>query len=137
MRRSLEFGMVVIVILLAVIISLAVHKGSNPSEAAVLKRAPQMCIAGYSSPQCWAVSATPRESTTQHAVSHFLLAIWSANGAGENSVLGTYQMQRCSDPKGSSVVCTLWSTGSKDQARALEAQFDNSHLFKDVAATNS
>lgn len=130
--------MVVIVLLLAVIISLAVHKGSNPTEAAVLKSAPQMCIAGYGSPKCWAVSATPRDGTTQRDVSHFLTALRSANGAGNTSVLGVYQMQRCDDPQeGSSVVCTLWSTGTKSEAQALEAQFVGSHLFKDIAATNS
>jgi hypothetical protein len=138
MRRSLELGFVVIVILLAVIISLAVHKGSNPSEAAVLKSAPQMCVAGYGSPQCWAVSATPRQGTTQKDVSHFLSRIWNSNGAGNISVLGTYQLQRCSNPQaGSTVICTLWSTGSKDEALALEAQFVNSHLFTDITAANS
>lgn len=130
--------MVVIVILLAVIISLAVHKGSNPSEAAVLKEAPQMCVAGYGYPKCWSVSATPREGSTHKAVTHFLSALRQANGAGTTSALGVYQMQRCEGPQaGSGVVCTLWSTGTKSDAHALETQFVDSGLFSDVAAANS
>ncbi len=138
MRRSLELGMVVIVLLLAVIISLAVHRGSNPTEAAVLKSVPQICGAGFDSAKCWAVSATPRDGATQRDVNHFLSALRDANGAGISSVLGVYQMQRCEDPQvGASIVCTLWSTGTKSDAQALKTEFVNSRLFKDVAATDS
>lgn len=137
MRRSLELGLVVMVVLLAVIISLAVHKGSNPSEAAVLKSAPQACVAGYSTPACWSVSATPREGATKKAVNDFLAAAWNANGAGTSTVLGIYQLQHCSNSQeNSAVVCTLWSTGSKSDAQALQSRFVDSGLFEHVTATH-
>ena len=129
--------MVVIVLLLAVIISLSVHKGSNPTEAAVLKSAPQECLAGGSA-TCWVVSGTPRDGSTQNAVSKFLSTVWNTNGAGNTTVLGIYQLQRCANPQeGSNVVCTLWSTATKGEAQALETQFVDSDLFKDIAATHS
>jgi hypothetical protein len=139
MRRSLELGMVVIVLLLAVIISLAVQKSSNSSDTDLLKSIPQSCGAGSPSPRCWTVTAAPREGVTQKALTGFLSTVWNTNGAGTTSVFGAYELQRCANAGigSDNVVCTLWSTGAKSDTRALESQFLNSRLFVSVAATHS
>jgi hypothetical protein len=139
MRRSLELGMVVVILLLAVIISLAVHNGANPSEAELLKQVPQICVTTSTPPRCWTVTGAPTSGATQKGLSSFLSIVWNKNGAGVTSVLGTYELQRCSNSGiGSNhIVCTLWSTATKAEVEALESQFTNSHLFSSVVANRS
>ncbi|MFZ0768132.1 MAG: hypothetical protein WAM64_02810 [Acidimicrobiales bacterium] len=136
MRHSLELGVVVIVVLLAVIVSLAVQRNSGSSQASVLSGVPQICDAGSGSPQCWTISATPRGGASQDAVTSFLTSVLNKNGAGTSSVLGTFELQRCSNPRivSDNVDCTLWSTGTKSDAKALETLFVGSHLFRGVVA---
>ncbi len=137
MRRSLELGMVVIVLLLAVIVSLAAQKNSSSSQTDLLKSVPQICSANSLSLECWTVSATPRSGVTKTALSRFLSSVWSANGTGPASAFGEYELQRCANGTGGSpnFQCTLWSTGTSSDARALEATFLSSKLFASVVAT--
>jgi hypothetical protein len=139
MRRSLELGMVVVIVLLAVIVSLAVHNGSSSSETELLKQVPQICASSSTSPQCWSVTATPRPSATSTLLSRFLSSVWNSNGAGTTSVLGSYELQRCSNPSigSNNIVCTLWSTATKSEVVALESQFTSSHLFSSVVTSHS
>jgi hypothetical protein len=138
MRRSLELGLVIVVVLLAVIISLAVQKSPSPSAAKILNSVPQVCTAGSGSPGCWTVTATPRDGVAKSSLSKFLSSVWNTNGAGVVSVLGSFELQRCGTTGvGSSYECTLWSTGSKSDVQALEAQFIGSNLFKNVATARS
>jgi hypothetical protein len=139
MRRSLELGMAVVILLLVVIVSLAMHNGSSPSEAELLKQVPQICTTTSTPPRCWTVTAAPTAGATQKALSSFLSLVWNANSAGVTSVLGTYELQRCSNSGigSNNIVCTLWSTANKSEVEALESQFVNSHLFGSVVATRS
>jgi hypothetical protein len=138
-RHSLEFGVVVIVLLLAVIVSLAVQRNSGSLQANVLSSVPQICSASSGSPHCWTITATPRDGVSQKALSNFLVSVWNKNGAGMTSVLGTFELQRCSNSGigSNNVDCTLWSTGAKSNVEALETLFVGSHLFKGVVAAHS
>jgi hypothetical protein len=83
---------------------------------------------------CPTIVATAKSTVTERDITRFLAELWSANFEG--GPLGTYQLQRCSNPGAAPyhVDCVLFSTGTVRDLQALRQVFLSSRLFVSVGA---
>jgi hypothetical protein len=99
---------------------------------------PTICSATSNTSTCLAVVAVANSSTKQNQISKFLKKFWRVNAGSGPSILGFYELQRCSNPGPPpyQITCVLWSSASRHNASQLSQTFKSSQLFQIINITS-